>query len=181
MGSRKTKKQLLDAAATVFARNPGATLHEVAEFADIGRATLYRYFKNREALLRALTIEAYQSGESAIKAVFNKKLSAGESLRKYIEVLVPQGNRYHFLVTSPPFDDDSRIAKYRRRETKFMENFVKFLKNDGVVASDIPTAWITATIEGLIYTAWATVNYGYVAQRDAVNLVYTTLLQGVSP
>ena len=181
MARIKTKKQLLDAAATAFARNPGATLNEVAEIADIGRATLYRYFKNRDALLRELTIEAYQSSEAAVRKAFNQRTSAKETLRRCIEALVPQGNRYHFLVTAPAFDDDPRIAKYRKREANLMDRIVRLLKRDGVAASDVPTAWISATIEGLVYTAWSTVHHGYVAQRDAVNLVYRTLLQGVSP
>jgi len=45
-------ERILDAAGELFARQPAASvgMHEIAEAAGCSRATLYRYFENRQAL-----------------------------------------------------------------------------------------------------------------------------------
>src|SRR4051812_46449790 len=48
---RRTKRALLAAADEVFAEGRVPTVAEVAERADVARATAYRYFPTQEALL----------------------------------------------------------------------------------------------------------------------------------
>lgn len=55
LASRRSEvaaERILDAAGELFARQPAASvgMHEIAEAAGCSRATLYRYFENREAL-----------------------------------------------------------------------------------------------------------------------------------
>jgi AcrR family transcriptional regulator len=55
LAARRTEvaaDRILDAAAELFARRGVATvgMHEIAQAAGCSRATLYRYFENREAL-----------------------------------------------------------------------------------------------------------------------------------
>lgn len=58
LGDRRTEvaaDRILDAADALFARQDAATvgMHAIAEAAGCSRATLYRYFENREALSTA--------------------------------------------------------------------------------------------------------------------------------
>jgi AcrR family transcriptional regulator len=58
LGARRTEvaaDRILDAAGELFASRPVASvgMHEIAEAAGCSRATLYRYFENREALRTA--------------------------------------------------------------------------------------------------------------------------------
>ena len=54
-GSRaRTRQAILDAAVEVLARNPSASLGDVAVAADVGRTTLHRYFPERGDLITAL-------------------------------------------------------------------------------------------------------------------------------
>ncbi len=55
LGSRRSEAaadRILDAAGELFTRRPAAAvgMHEIAQAAGCSRATLYRYFENREAL-----------------------------------------------------------------------------------------------------------------------------------
>jgi AcrR family transcriptional regulator len=55
----RTASAILDAAAHVFSdQGTAANLAEIAAAAGVSRATLYRYYPNREALLRALGAHA---------------------------------------------------------------------------------------------------------------------------
>ncbi len=50
----RTRKAILDAAMTVLADNPSASLTDIAAAADVGRSTVHRYYPERTDLLRAL-------------------------------------------------------------------------------------------------------------------------------
>jgi len=52
-----TRAALLDAARQALTANPGATLADIAAEAGVSRATFYRYFDSRAALLDALDME----------------------------------------------------------------------------------------------------------------------------
>jgi len=52
-----TRTALLDAARSALGANPSATLADVATDAGVSRATFYRYFDSRAALLDALDME----------------------------------------------------------------------------------------------------------------------------
>jgi AcrR family transcriptional regulator len=66
LAARRTEvaaDRILDAAGELFAAQPAATvgMHEIASAAGCSRATLYRYFENREALYTAYVHrEAYR-------------------------------------------------------------------------------------------------------------------------
>jgi len=66
LGDRRTEvaaDRILDAADALFAQQDAATvgMHEIAKAAGCSRATLYRYFENREALYTAYVHrEAYR-------------------------------------------------------------------------------------------------------------------------
>lgn len=51
-----SERVILEAARTVLARDPGATVADVAGAAGVSRATVYRLFGSREALLEALAL-----------------------------------------------------------------------------------------------------------------------------
>lgn len=65
----RTRKAILDAAVSVFASKPAATLSEIASAAKVGRTTLHRYFPERSDLVDAVAAEATRAvGEAAAAA-----------------------------------------------------------------------------------------------------------------
>ncbi len=65
----RTRKAILDAAVSVFASKPAATLSEIASAARVGRTTLHRYFPERSDLVDAVAAEATRAvGEAAAAA-----------------------------------------------------------------------------------------------------------------
>src|SRR5260370_13154456 len=57
----RTTAGIIDSAAMVLAeRGEAASMEEIASSAGIGRATLYRYFPNREELLGAIAAASVQ-------------------------------------------------------------------------------------------------------------------------
>src|SRR5246127_4425322 len=76
-----TREHLLDAAAQTFSRDgiQGATTREIARGAGVNEVTLFRHFKSKEQLLRAVL----QRGLAAEAAILDEHSSWKESLDKY--------------------------------------------------------------------------------------------------
>ncbi len=176
----KTPDALLDAAAAVLARNPGASIADVAVRAGVSRATLYRYFPSREVLIRALAIEALRQTDEAIAPLRDQMSSSTETLQLTIGALIPLGERFHFLTAEFGVMRDPEVAEIYKRQQSELSNLVEAVKAEGSIAREIPTAWVVTVIDTLIYAAWTSVEEGFIASRDAVDLVNRTLFSGLS-
>lgn len=176
---RSALEAVLDAAAAVLAANPGASMSAVAEAAGVGRATLYRHFPTREALMRELALEAIERTDAAVAPVLAEGLSSEDALLGMLEAIVPLGDRYHFLANERI--EDPEVAEETRRQTRETEEFVEQAKRDGLFDAGLPTAWIVAAIDALVWAAWDSVREGTVAPRDAASLAFKTLTRGLMP
>jgi len=78
-----TRERLLDAAAQTFARDGlrGATTREIARKAGVNEVTLFRHFKSKEQLLRAVL----QRGLASEVALMDEHSSWKENLRESME------------------------------------------------------------------------------------------------
>lgn len=170
---------LLNAAAATLARNPGASLNEVAQAAGVGRATLYRYFPTREVLLRELALEAIRQTDEAIAPIRAKDLNSKETLKQVVEALIPLGDRFHFLMSELAVYGNPDVASAYERQLQTFVELVNAVKAEGGMSPDVPTAWGVATIDALIWAAWSSVEEGYIARRDAASLVFRTLFDGL--
>jgi AcrR family transcriptional regulator len=75
--SEAARASLLDAGRRALTANPGATLADVASEAGVSRATVYRYFDSRAALLDALELEPDPDARERILAAALEKLGEG--------------------------------------------------------------------------------------------------------
>lgn len=177
---KSSKEELLDAAIAILVENPSASLSEVVKKAGLARATLYRYFPTREALIKEIALLAIQQTNEAVAPVLAKKLSSQETLREMLEVIVPLGDRFHFLMSELSTYQDEEVNEAYNQQLTALNNLVQGLKQEGVVALDISNSWAVATIDSLIWAAWYSIQTGYVAPKEAAYLVYRTLTQGLS-
>jgi len=176
----KNKRALLEAAARVLAANPGAPLALIAEEAGVGRATLYRHFSSRDELVRALALESLRVIDEATAGIEAKATSARHAIELVFEAVAPLGQRYHFLLRENALEDDPDFASATARSAKEMTELIEAAKCEGSIAAEVPTAWVLAAFDALVYAAWGTVQAGSVARNDAGRLAFRTLLDGLS-
>jgi len=179
MRQQRTRKKLLDLAMRVLAKNPDATLREIVEASDVGRATLFRHFKSRKQLIHELIADAEQSLEDATRPILEKGLDAKDTLEQLIRVLVPLGASFHFLNSVSVHADDTGIEDLYRNQLVRLKDFSRRLKSEQVVAADVPLPWLAAVLDNLIYTAWMTISDGDIAPNDAPGLVLKSFLNGL--
>ena len=179
-GKSTAKQTLLQSAVAILAYNPGASLQDIASQAGVGRATLYRHFSSREALVRELALAAIAAIDQVTAQVREQELPAKEALLAFLEGVVPLGDRFHFLVSESSAYTDPEVSTAYERQMQELDDFVTTLKKEGVVALDIPNAWVSTTIDMLIWAGWSAVESGDIARNDAAKLAYRTLTQGLS-
>lgn len=171
----RPREAILEAAIRVLSRNAGATLSEVAETAGVGRATLHRHFANREELLEELEREALQQMERATEGIRHRASSATEAMEQVFEAVVPLGPRLRFL------SGVSVDARARAEQARFLGDIIDGMKAEKTVATDLPTSWVIALIEAVIWTAFAQVDEGELARNDAAALAFRSFLRGAGP
>jgi TetR/AcrR family transcriptional regulator, mexCD-oprJ operon repressor len=94
----RTPAAILETAAHLLADRPEASMGELAAAAGVGRATLYRHFPTREALLAALASEAHQELVARITDASLDRAPVPEALQRLLRVLLTVGDRYVVLM-----------------------------------------------------------------------------------
>ena len=110
----RTAAAILDAAAHVFSeQGTAASLADVAAAAGVSRATLYRYYPNREALLKALAAHALTELASRLNDAGLERATVKEAIERLARALVAVGDRYAVLAgeqCSPDEADAERLV-----------------------------------------------------------------------
>ena len=102
----RTAAAILDAAAHVFSeQGTAASLADVAAAAGVSRATLYRYYPNREALLKALGAHALNELASRLDDAGLERATVKEAIERLARANVAVGERYAVLASEQCMPD----------------------------------------------------------------------------
>jgi TetR/AcrR family transcriptional regulator, mexCD-oprJ operon repressor len=82
--ARRNIRRVLEAAARIFAEDPGASVQEIADAAEVSRPTVYRHFSNREELIEAIQLEAMTQAREALDAAAASSEPAADALERLI-------------------------------------------------------------------------------------------------
>ena len=97
--SDRTAAAILDAAAHVLSdQGSRSSMADVAEAAGVSRATLYRYYPHREALLDALAAQALADAAARLADAGLERAPVEEAIERILRALVAVGDRYSVLV-----------------------------------------------------------------------------------
>jgi len=138
-----TRSALLEAAAKRYARHGPrkTTMGEVARSAGLSRATVYKYFPNKDALYAALLGRITDDFVAEVKAALAEGGGTRETLRRIVEITHRVYARSPVLLGAIAEDDEMRIegiaaGAMRRQETQVISLLARVLKA-GVEAGEI--------------------------------------------
>ena len=84
---QRHRREILAAALEVFSRKgfEGATMAEIARQAEFAVGTLYKFFKDKQALYRALLLDSAREFERELLAALDAPGTEIEKIERYIE------------------------------------------------------------------------------------------------
>ncbi|MTV37189.1 TetR/AcrR family transcriptional regulator [Duganella radicis] len=174
--SDRTRNSILDAAAWVLARDPGATIAQIAQNANMSRSTVHRHFPERESLVHALRQRA---GDEVLAAYAN----VGNDLA-----------RIRLLRLAHAFFDraDLLIAAYvsLSREDQLvtldvadptMRMLIERGHVDGSIDTSLHPAWFQQALWGLLFASWKSAANGSLSRFDAQAVLIRALEKLLAP
>lgn len=175
---------MLEVAAEVLATRPTASLADVARAAGIGRTTLHKQYATRDELLVAVAHQALDLLHEAVAAVaLPPEATDPELVERNLEQLVtsfvPLGPELVFLTRQPSLDDEPAVMRRLHELDAPLNQLVHHGQRIGLLRTDMQDRWMVATLFAQTYVAWEGVAAGWLAPRDAPELVIRTLLLGL--
>ncbi|MFA1537594.1 TetR/AcrR family transcriptional regulator [Actinomadura monticuli] len=137
--ARDNRRRILAAAGEVFVeQGPGAPLEEISKRAGTGIATLYRRFPDREALTRAVALDALERTTDEVKRARDEEPTAFAALVRYMHRVldIRIGAVFPVLLEEIPFEDEE-IAAVRADGVTVMQDLVAKAQSDGDLRPDV--------------------------------------------
>ncbi|NUV98856.1 TetR/AcrR family transcriptional regulator [Streptomyces sp. CAI 127] len=177
---QRTRRAVLDAAAAEWARDPAVSLSRIAAAAGVGRATVHRYFPDREHLRSALTSDSWSSLHTAIAEAAPGTGSVLEVIDRIVSAMVHVGDRVLFLFASAegtPSGADTSVAS---AVDEILLAEIERGQREGEVDATVPAPWIQRMVWSIVYTGLHATGDGLVARHGVDDLIRWTLRGAIS-
>jgi TetR/AcrR family transcriptional repressor of mexCD-oprJ operon len=139
---------ILDGAAQLFAiEGDQASMNDVAEAAGVARATVYRYFPNREALLDELAQTAVRDVDARLESARIDAVPPEEAVARAVRALVDVGNLFVVLARER---QRSGAERFERGLVEPLRQLVERGQASEDIRDDITAARLTESLIGLI-------------------------------
>jgi TetR/AcrR family transcriptional regulator, mexCD-oprJ operon repressor len=139
---------ILGAAAGVLARRGHeASMNEVAAAAGVARATLYRYFSSRQALVEELADVAIGAAGARLASARIDEVAPEEAIVRAVRALVDVGAPFLVVARERVRPDPQQ---FEHNLTDPLRRMVERAQRDGVLREDLPAAWLAESLVGLL-------------------------------
>lgn len=176
----RTRRAILSAAASVLARNRGATLPEIAEAAEVGRTTLHRYFPDRDGLISAAIADSLEAIGHAVAEAQIDQGTPSEAMRRLVMAHLDVGDRLMFLFGDPHVMRGHGVVE--PAEPPGPDPMIKLIErgqSDGVFDPEVRPEWIQHVLWALVYTGIEEVERGRIPRHGVATTVIRTLENGI--
>jgi TetR/AcrR family transcriptional regulator, mexCD-oprJ operon repressor len=138
---------ILDGAARLFAvEGEQASMNDVAAAAGVARATVYRYFPNRQALVDELARVALSDAEARLKSARIDEVAPEEGIARAVRALVDLGDSFVILARERVRSDPDR---FERTLTQALRQLFERGQESGDIRTDIASARLTEPLIGM--------------------------------
>jgi len=174
---RAVRDATLDAAAALVAKQGllSVTMSRIAEETGIGRATLYKYFPDVEAILTAWHERQVAGHLEQLIAIRDKAGNAGERLEAVLEAYALIIHDHHGNELAARLHRDEHVAHARRR----LNGFIRDLLTEGAAAGDFRDD--VAPDELAAYCLHALAAASSLPSKAAVGRLVAVTLAGLRP
>ena len=140
---------ILEAAASVLVnKGEQANMTDVAAAAGVARATVYRYFPNRRALLDELAELAVQSAAERLAAARIDEIPpVPDGITRVVRAMVDVGDLFIVLARERLRPD---AEPYERHVGAPLRHLIERGQSTGDIRDDIPSLWLADSLMGIV-------------------------------
>jgi AcrR family transcriptional regulator len=176
--SDRTSAAILDAAARVYAdEGASANLAAVATAAGISRATLYRYYKNREALLQALVVDAIDEAARRLADAGLERAPVEDAIERILRAFVAVGDRYAVLVSDLPWYEKADKSQLQTPVRAVLTRGIE----SGVLRNDLSAEVLNELLGGAALSAIKLTQHQQLGVEEASAAAASLFLDGARP
>jgi AcrR family transcriptional regulator len=175
---RAVRDATLDTTAALVAERglASVTMSQIAAETGIGRATLYKYFPDVEAILAAWHERQVARHLSQLTTVGDQGGSAGERLESVLTAYaIITHNRPHGTELAAAVHRGEHLASAQQQLLGFLQDLIAGAANTGEVRDDVPPAELAT------YCVHALQAAGSLPSEAAVHRLVTVTLAGLRP
>ena len=145
---------ILEAAAAVVAdRGEQASMADVAAAAGMARATVYRYFPNREALLEELGRLAVEETGERLSAGRLQEVAVPDAFERAVRALVAVGDSFVVVSRESTRPDPD---EFERQVAAPLRGLVERAQSLGEMRDDLPASGLMESLIGIVVSGLRT-------------------------
>ncbi|WP_233213670.1 TetR/AcrR family transcriptional regulator [Mycobacterium hubeiense] len=171
----RTRKAILDAAMSVLADNPVATLADIAAAAEVGRTTVHRYFPERADLIRALARHVHALSNAAIEAADPTHGPPIDALRRVVEGQLDLGPIVPFIYSEPTVTADPELMAHLDTGD---EKIIEVLARVSAGHEATPPGWTRRVFWALVIAGYQAAKEDGLPKHQIVDAIMTSLTEG---
>lgn len=175
--AERTVRTILEAAERVLARDPAATMEEIAVAAGVARTTVHRRFSTREALIAALGEWASRQLEAAVDQARPDTAPPLVALYQATANVLRVKISWSFSMDTALATGDE-VAEIQRRILDTCDRLFRRLQDSGALRRDVDPAWARRVYYALIHETCQDGGTAADPETLATQLI-DTLLHGV--
>lgn len=174
----RNRERILAAAAAVFLERPGAGMDEVVAASGLARATVYRYFPNREDLVHMVVEQALAEVGDLLADARADEGDVVDALGRLTEAGWQAGADNLALVALVSDGHVPGISgAASSRVESIVENLIERGREEGVLRLDVPASWL---VELWFATQQAALMHPPEGDTEPVHLIVSLFLRGAA-
>jgi TetR/AcrR family transcriptional regulator, mexCD-oprJ operon repressor len=179
--ARRNIAAILDAAVDCLARDPQASIADIAAAAGVGRITLYGHFSSRAELVDAAFGHAINQADAVLSAV-DLSGDPRDALARLVAPSWQIVDKFRGSLAAaerelPP----ERIRAHHSEPMSRVGALIGRGQSEGAFRSDLPLEWLVALFYTVMHGAAAEITAGRLSSADAARVITATLLSAYAP
>lgn len=171
----RTRRAILDAAMTMLADHPAASMAEIAAAANVGRSTLHRYYPERSDLLRAVAHHVHALSSAAIELAEPTNGPPEAALRRVVESQLDLGPIVLYIYSEPTIQADRELAAHLDTGD---EAISEVLERASAECPEYPPGWARRVFWALLLAGYEAIKQDGTARHQVVDAIMHSLTAG---